>query len=601
MMGGGILRAGALLLAMWAAAGAARAQEIDLFSGEPPETSRSIVLGGQVPGISRDMIGGIEVFSLSLEANRSMRSSSRGGRRVRISLPEGESATCAFPPEPDLPQEESKLLSGSVAGGGATSSCSLVVRDGGVVGQIETPSGRYRIVPVGDGAHAVVRIRTERFAPESEPRRRPDAAPDERSRNLTAPQQCDVAMNPSLPPRAFGPIRVMILYTPAAKAYSADIDADVALLMASLRRSLSAAGTGGNFSISVELAHAQMIDYAESADGGMSVDLDRLSNPGDDIFRIVPTLRQRYRADLVHMLTRANPGDGCGLGWLNTQPGPEDAHYGMSVSDIECAVSNHSFVHELGHNMGLEHDRRVSPGGDPAAYNYGYVVLDKRVRDVMAYNNACQEQDLYCERLPYFSTPRLSVDGASFGRRPSDGEGAYNIEALCRAAPAIAGFRDPFPFSMFENNDVTGREIARHKGLDEAACAAACAGDGQCAAYTYDKWNKWCFLKGTVTGLRIEPRAVSGVRPELGEPPRSDRPVDLLRYRGRHFPGRGYASLYAPGMEACEQLCRADGHCMGYTHYASENRCEVFSSLGEYFPRSGADSGAKMQKAAAAD
>lgn len=610
----GFLRHGiySLAIAALSLAGAAQAQAqeaVDLFTEEPSETARGRSLFEPVPGVSRELTGEVAYFSLSPEADRNIRASNRAGRRLRIALPEGESATCAFPPEPDASDDSGqRLLAGTINNTAIGGRCDLVVSDEGVVGHLDTASGRYRIVPVGNGDHAVVRIRTDRFEEEREPRAKPGAAPDQeeqRGGRLLDQPLCDMRMNASLPPRTFGPIRVMILYTPAAKADSVDIDADIALIMSGLRRSLSAASTGGNFSVAVELAHAQMVDYREAGSnvGGMGHDLDRISDPFDPVFGQVPALRERHRADLVHLLTKANEDDGCGIGWLNINATPADARYGFSVSDLQCATGNYSFIHELGHNMGMNHDRAVVPDADtdPEGTNYGYVMIEREVRSVMAYNNACKDQGVYCERLPYFSSPRLRVGGTPFGRTARERNGAYNVDALCRAAPVIAGFRDPYQFIAYENQDVVGTELARIQGIDESSCAAKCEGEATCEAYTFDKWNSWCFLKGSVTGLRLEPKAVSGLKPYYGEPARSDAAIDMVRYRGKYFPGSGYETHRASSMENCEQICRDDGHCMGFSYYSAEARCEAFATLGEYFSRNGADSGVKTQPVAASD
>ncbi|WP_164743012.1 PAN domain-containing protein [Mesorhizobium sp. Z1-4] len=602
-MTGYMMRGLACAAALFAGlAGSAQAQEtVDLFTEEPSETARGRGLFDPVPGISSDIMGDVSYFSLSPDAGRNMRDGSRGGRRLRIALPEGDTATCSFPPEPDaVGDDQPKLLSGTVAGAQDAGRCDLVLQGNGVVGDLDTPSGRYRIIPVGDGDHAVVRIRTEGFEEEGEPRRVPDAARDESQRDARfLGQMCDRRVNASLPPRTFGPLRVMILYTPAAKAHSANIDADIRLMMAGLRRAYSAKSTGGNFSVLVELAHAQMVDYHEGDD--MGVDLDRLSDPNDSVFGFVQRLRQTYRADFVHLLTRAKQGDGCGLGWLNADAQPRRAGWALSVSDVECAVNNYSFIHELGHNLGMEHDRHVVSDASPDGTNYGYVMVDRGLRSVMAYNNACSKQDTYCRRLPVFSSPHLHVDGMPFGRSSREQQGAYNIETLCRAAPIVAGYRNNSPFASYEGHDVIGREIARYQNMGLLGCSEACAGNPDCAAFTFDKWNAWCFLKGSVDELRIEPKAISGVGAYWSEPTRSSAPVEIVRYRGKAFPGRGYDTHRATSMEQCEQICQGDGHCMGFTFHKADNRCEAYASLGTYTGRNGADSGVKVQRALAGD
>ena len=56
----------------------------------------------------------------------------------------------------------------------------------------------------------------------------------------------------------------------------------------------------------------------------------------------------------------AGPGGSlCGLSYLPDPPSARTADRAYSVVNIACAVPNHSYVHEAGHNMGLRHDRYV--------------------------------------------------------------------------------------------------------------------------------------------------------------------------------------------------------------------------------------------------
>ena len=75
-----------------------------------------------------------------------------------------------------------------------------------------------------------------------------------------------------------------------------------------------------------------------------------------------------------------------------------------------------TFAHELGHNMGLKHDRYTEHGGNnlPYPYSVGYVnqrAFDSRApessrwRTVMAYNDQCDNAGFHCTQLFRFSNP----------------------------------------------------------------------------------------------------------------------------------------------------------------------------------------------------
>jgi hypothetical protein len=209
--------------------------------------------------------------------------------------------------------------------------------------------------------------------------------------------------------------------------------------------------TGGNFTIKAELAEMRPVSYVEAdqteIDGqevtGMEIDLNRLSGEEPGYFSTIPALRDQTKADLVHLLVGYKETNPCGIGWMPPldQLGPETRDWAFSVSERGCAVNNYSFVHELGHNLGLNHDRYVA-GDIPATdYNLGYIDLNKRVRTVMAYNDECIANNIECQRYPLFSTPALRIKGVPIGKPYGAAKGAYNAEILCRTANIVAGYR----------------------------------------------------------------------------------------------------------------------------------------------------------------
>ncbi|MEC9343042.1 MAG: PAN domain-containing protein, partial [Pseudomonadota bacterium] len=174
------------------------------------------------------------------------------------------------------------------------------------------------------------------------------------------------------------------------------------------------------------------------------------------------------------------------------------------------------------------------------------------------------------------------------------------IEAIgARRADLTGPAATPDPtnvsFSQLENVDLSGSERSRVKGIDLGACIAACRDDDACAGYTYDKWNGWCFLKGSVARQLVSPKAVSGVRSGIATPAPWRGPVEMRRYGRKYFPGNGYATTRLASADACERQCSGQSQCIAFTFYHAGTRCRLYSSVGEYFGHDGADSGAKLQ------
>jgi peptidyl-Asp metalloendopeptidase len=200
-------------------------------------------------------------------------------------------------------------------------------------------------------------------------------------------------------------IDLMIVYTGNVdKHYNRSPDDLMELATEEVNQTFKNSGLGN---ISLRLVHSQQIEY----DGSIYDQFTHLYRmvDGDGPFKEVKKLRNEKRADIVGLIID-NP-DGCGL---STRIGP-DSDEAFFVVHHACATISMSIAHEIGHILGVRHDRFVDESNEPFAYGHGYV-NGAKWRDIMSYNRGCGG----CPRLPYWSNPRITYNGEPMGTAAAD-------------------------------------------------------------------------------------------------------------------------------------------------------------------------------------
>ena len=178
----------------------------------------------------------------------------------------------------------------------------------------------------------------------------------------------------------------------------------------------------------------------------------------DDIEGILPdgtnlaALRDQHEADLVAMIRPYVPHDlYCGISQFPGQPLQWflDASTGYSVTAVgACAPI--VFAHEIGHNLGLMHDRDTVAGPHGSTLRYGTYPFSFGHRQlgppgfatIMAYESESRP------RLDYFSHPGTTLCG---GGPCGDAALADNARAVNLSAESISRFRTP-PGVMWIND-----------------------------------------------------------------------------------------------------------------------------------------------------
>jgi len=319
-----------------------------------------------------------------------------------------------------------------------------------VYGQIATKAGEYQIVTSGGRQWLLA-------APEETPEPSAPVASDlsipparTAPPSGVAPAIPELA-RPAVKPQAVGPstIDVMVLYTPE---FAAQHGGGTQALIDQLVAYANTVYADSQVSINLNLVHAQQINYGDGIPKGNVLQVMRFGL--DPATAQIGELRNLHGADLVALVRpyHSSVDQQCGQAYLPWYYGDiASASYAFSVSDVlpdldggpkQCHIE--IFTHELGHNLGLLHDRitdadLVTAGFYSAfPYAWGYGVANDFF-SVMAYRASFGGSS--AGRAGKFSSPNLSCNGQPCGVPAGQANAADNALALNNTREAVANFR----------------------------------------------------------------------------------------------------------------------------------------------------------------
>lgn len=218
----------------------------------------------------------------------------------------------------------------------------------------------------------------------------------------------------------------------------------------------TAISNSGGAAVTFNLIHCDATAFVTSND--LSGDLSAFSADAG-----VQALRNTHYADLVSLWSGSGSYAGfCGIGYLNSNATNYSANAAYNVCDYGCAMTNLSFAHECGHNMGLRHDYYVDNALSPCDHHHGYInqtviptglPAPARWRTIMAYNNQCSDNGFYCDRLPRWSNPTLNIAGDATGIAIGMPLASDEMYGFARFSCVVSTFRNnPLPVTMLSFN-----------------------------------------------------------------------------------------------------------------------------------------------------
>ncbi len=223
-------------------------------------------------------------------------------------------------------------------------------------------------------------------------------------------------------------ITLMVVYTPAAAAWSAanetSINNTISMMLATSNIVLS----NSNTNVQLELVHSEQVAYTELNN---SNDLYNLRDDGDGIMDNVHTLRDTYCADLVMLLENISFTGGLGY-TLNTTSPFGLPTYAFSLVRVQQANgATFTPIHEIGHNMGCHHHKLQSVSPGPGLYSYSagwrWNGVSGDYCSVMTYTSGTYFGDgITHQRVPYFSNPDVLYEGIPVGNSV-DGDNAKTV------------------------------------------------------------------------------------------------------------------------------------------------------------------------------
>jgi hypothetical protein len=156
---------------------------------------------------------------------------------------------------------------------------------------------------------------------------------------------------------------------------------------------------------------------------------------------------------------------------------------------------------------------------------------------------------------------------------------ALEAERTRAAAEAERNRLARIGFNAYVNYDIYGGDIEIIKPTDVAACMSKCQTNSSCVAYSFDKWNKSCYIKNTLGNLILDPHSDTNIRRDQPHPGFSSQGKSFCRYSNSTASGDDLPAFASPSIEMCEKSCGQNQSCVAFTFRRTDNQCQQFRSV----------------------
>lgn len=321
----------------------------------------------------------------------------------------------------------------------------ILASGGQLVGSVRTAEGTFRIRPDGTtGLHVVEEVDIAGQPACAEPLPGPDVPFDFGEERL----QKAATDNGST-------FDLLVVYTPAARQLLTALGSVDHLVNLSVAEGNVAFANSGIVP-RIRLVHMAEIAYEEKPPYEDLGDLlFKAANPADGVMDEIHTLRDRFKADFVQLITRSREG-ACGIAFLMRGSNNRNfAPLAFGVTSSLCLAPSVTLIHEIGHNLGSNHAPGDPLGQGAFSYSLGFKSPVSNFHTVMAYT--CTGG---CPQVLHFSNPQVRYQGEVTGSNTQN-----NAQSINNIRTVAANFR---------NSNAAGGVCAKKKSTFKGCKGGPC-------------------------------------------------------------------------------------------------------------------------------
>lgn len=234
-------------------------------------------------------------------------------------------------------------------------------------------------------------------------------------------------------------IDVLFAYTPAAVTELGgvpEVEARIRYGVSQLNKALATS----HVPASVHAVHSYQTTPFGGADESASALLAKLNNRNDlTLGALAHSNRDLYGADLVALLASIPIQNSSGSADLPIPVSSRTSESAYSVTSVLSVKEWDNLGHEIGHNLGMRHDRKtVANNGEtppgPNDTNFGWITSDNKYHTLMAYNTPCLPD---CKVInQYSNTVNHTAEGKILGDAKNNNAGIAQL-----ATPLVSDYR----------------------------------------------------------------------------------------------------------------------------------------------------------------